>query len=339
MALLDVFAGTLWALYRRARALARRLSTYPEVIVVGLVVAIWLAAGVLFSIVEGIPLPLALYWALVTITTVGYGDIVPHTWAGRIIAMLTIVAGIAGFTAMVSLTAERLIDAAQRRREGLISYRGSGHVVIIGWNPATEAAYNELRNMGLSRHIVLVHEKGPVIHDEMTTTVRGDPTRTETLLRASVDKASMAIVALDDDAKTALTVLAVKALNPRARIVAEALYPEHVDLIHRAGADIVLATRTLGGRLLAAALLEPGAAMFVEDAASSFTGRARFKEIPGKLFAGKRFGDVVYELRRKGCTPVAVRRGMALIPNPPDSLVILESDAIVVVTHREGEGC
>ena len=339
MALVSVLAGVLVAAYRRLRGIARKLSMYPEVVVVLLVTAIWFTSGLLFSIAEGIPLPLALYWALVTITTVGYGDIVPQTWAGRIIAMLTIVAGIAGFTAMVSLTAERLIDAAQRRREGLISYKGSGHVVIIGWNPATEAAYNELRQTGIAKHIVLVHDKGPVIHDEVTTTVRGDPTRTETLLRASVDKAAMAIVALDDDAKTALTVLAVKALNPRARIVAEALYPEHVDLIHKAGADIVLATRTLGGRLLAAALLEPGAAMFVEDAASTSFGKARFKEIPGERFAGKRFGDVMRELRKRGCTPVAVRRGTALIPNPPDSLVILESDAIVVISPREEETC
>ncbi len=339
MALLPVFAGVLLSLYRRIRGVIRRLSTHTEAVIVFFAFSVWLSAGIAFSIVEGIPLPDALYWALVTIATVGYGDIVPETPLGRLVASITIIAGIAAFTSLVSVTAERLIEAAQRKREGLIAYKGSGHVVIIGWNPACEAAYNELKNLGIARHIVLVHDRGPVIHDEVTTTVRGDPTRTETLLRASVDKAAMAIVALDDDAKTALTVLAVKALNPRARIVAEALYPEHVDLIHKAGADIVLATRTLGGRLLAAALLEPGAAMFVEDAASATYGKAKFKEIPGERFAGKRFGEVMRMLREKGCTPIAVRRGTALIPNPPDSLIILESDAIVVVTPREEDTC
>ncbi|WP_167827832.1 potassium channel family protein [Pyrolobus fumarii] len=339
MALLPVFAGVLIALYKKIVGITRKLLTHTEIVIVLFAFSVWIAAGIAFSIVEGINLPDALYWALVTIATVGYGDITPQTPLGKIVACITIVAGIAAFTSLVSVTAERLMEAAQRRREGLIVYKGEGHVVIIGWNPATESAYNELRSLNVAKHIVLVHERGPVIHDEMTTTVRGDPTRTETLLRASVDKASMAIVALDDDAKTALTVLAVKALNPRARIVAEALYPEHVDLIHKAGADIVLATRSLGGRLLAAALLEPGAAMFVEDAASAAYGKAKFKEIPGKRFAGKPFGEAMRLLREKGCTPIAVRRGTALIPNPPDSLIILESDAIVVVTPREEETC
>ena len=323
----------------KLRGWLRRLWVHTEIVILLFAFGVWLSSGIAFSIVEHIPLPLALYWALVTISTVGYGDIVPETPLGRLVASITIVAGIASFTALLSVTVERLVEAAQRRREGLISYRGEGHVVIIGWNPATEAAYNELKKLGAAKHIVLVHEKGPVIHDEVTTTVRGDPTRTETLRRAAVDRAAMIIVALDDDARTALTVLAAKGLNPRARIVAEALYPEHVDLIHKAGADIVLATRTLGGRLLAAALLEPGAAMFVEDAAAATAGKARFKELPGSRFAGKTYGEVVKILREKGCTPVAIRRGTALIPNPPDSIVILETDALVVITPRTEETC
>ncbi len=339
VALLAILATRLKRATRRLRGWARRLWVHTEIVILLFAVGVWFSAGLAFSVVEGVPLPLALYWALVTITTVGYGDIVPETPLGRLVASITIVAGIAAFTALVSVTVERLVEAAQRRREGLISYRGENHVVIIGWNPATEAAYNELKKLGAVKHIVLVHEKGPVIHDEMTTTVRGDPTRTETLRRAAVDRAAMIIVALDDDARTALTVLAAKGLNPRARIVAEALYPEHVDLIHKAGADIVLATRTLGGRLLAAALLEPGAAMFVEDAATATTGKARFKELPGSQFAGKTYGEVVKILRERGCTPVAIRRGTTLIPNPPDSIIILETDAIVVVTHRTGDTC
>ncbi len=321
---------------RRIKRVLRKLRRHILFTIAVIAVAVWFTAGVLFSIVEGLDLLTGLYWALVTIATVGYGDVIPSTPMGRFIASLTIVSGIAVFTAAVSVAAGSIVEAAEKRRKGFIHYRGRGHVVVIGWTPAAEAAIRELRLLDVPRAIVLVTEKAPTTLAEPeledVTIVRGDPTRRETLLRASIHRASMVIVTTNDDAKTALIVLAVRALNPRARIVAEALHPENVDLIHKAGADIVVPTRHLGGKMLAGAIIEPGAAMFVEDISREERREIELHEIPAKPYAGKRYIDVLLELRKKGLTLVAVRRGGRLLANPSDDLYIHEDDVLLVVS-------
>jgi voltage-gated potassium channel len=301
-------------------------------------VALWLISGVAFAIVEDRPVLEGLYWSIVTISTVGYGDITPTTPAGRAIATLTIAAGIAVYAGIVSVAAGAIVESAERRRQGYIRYRGSKHIVVVGWTPAAEAAIRELFDRGYTGDVVVVTSRPPAELrgglESRIILVRGDPERRETLLRANVPRASMVVVSTNDDAHTVLAVLSVRALNPTARIVAEALHPENVELIHKAGADIVVPTRDLGGRILAASMLELGAAMFVEDISRGDEGMLSIHEVPAARYAGRRYVDVMLELRRKGLTAVAVRRGNRLIPNPSDDLVLRPEDQLVVVVPR-----
>lgn len=332
---LPLLAAVLGLARRLVQRIARQLQRNIIFDIALIAVVVWLISGLSFSLVEGVDPATGLYWALVTMTTVGYGDIVPSTEAGRAIAMLTIVSGIAVYTALVSVAAGTIVEAAERRRQGYIRYRGVRHVVVIGWTPASEAAIRELRGRGYSGDIVLVTEKPAAVMRQIDiegiTIVRGDPTRRDTLLRANVPRASMVMVSTNDDAKTVLVVLAVRGLNADARIVAEALHPENVELLHKAGADIVVPTRDLGGRMLAASLLEPGAAMFVENISRAEERPIELHEMPAAPYAGRRYIDVLLELRRKGMTPVALRRQGRLIANPDDDMVIERDDVLVVV--------
>ena len=320
---------------RLLRRVKRALRRHVLADVALIAAAVWLTSGLLFSIVEGVGVFDGLYWALVTMTTVGYGDITPHTVYGKVIAMLTIISGIAVYTATISLAAGSIVEAAERRRQGYIRYRGVRHVVVVGWTPASEAAIRELRSRGYTGDIVLVTEKPTAVLREAelegVTLVRGDPTRRDTLLRANVPRANMVIVSTNDDATTVLVVLAVRGLNAKARIVAEALHPENVELMHKAGADIVVPTRDLGGRMLATSLIEPGAAMFVENISRAEARPIELHEIPAAPYAGRRYIDVLLEMRKKGLTPVAIRRRGVLISNPSDDTVIEPDDILVVV--------
>ncbi len=337
-----VAAGLLSVLLRLARTLRLVMRRHIIFDVLLVAVVVWVTSGTLFALVEGLDLFSGLYWALVTMTTVGYGDIVPTTTAGRIIAMLTIASGIAVYTATISVAASSIVEAAERRRQGYTRYRGVRHIVVVGWTPASEAAIRELRGRGYTGDIVLVTDRpASVVREaviEGVTFIRGDPTRRETLLRANVPRANMVIVSTDDDAKTVLVILAVRGLNPGARIVAEALHPENVELMHKAGADIVVPTRDLGGRMLATSLIEPGAAMFVEDISRAEARPIELHEIPAAPYAGRRYIEVLLDLRKKGITPVAIRRRGILIPNPADDMVIEPDDILVVVVPGVAAG-
>ncbi len=331
-----IHVASLIVVARRLKRLFKRLIRDIIFEIALIVIGIWLASGISFSLVEHVDIWTGLYWALVTMATVGYGDVVPHTPIGRLIACLTIVAGIASFTAMVSIAAGRIVERAERRRMGYIRYRGKRHILVVGWSPAAEAAVRELRARGYRGDIVVVTDK-PLVqireaHIPGLTIVRGDCTRRETLLRANVREANMVVVAVDDDAKAVLVVLLVRSLNPKVKIVAEALHPESVELLHRAGADIVVATRYLGGRMLASALLEPGVAMIMEGfAAAAGEHRLWIRELPGEPLAGKKYIDALIELRKRGMTLVAIRRRGELIPNPDDDMVIQPDDILIAV--------
>ncbi len=317
---------------RKIRSALRRHIIFDLLIMAA---SVWVIAGVSFSLVENLNIVDGLYWAIVTMTTVGYGDIVPRTMAGRIIAMLTIAAGIAVYTSFISVAASTILEAAQRKRQGYIRYRGVRHVVVIGWTPASEAAIRELRGRGYTGDIVLVTEKPVTAIRESVppgvTIIRGDLTRRDTLLRANVHRANMIMVSTDSDATTALIVLSVRGLNPKAKIVAEALHPESVELMHKAGANIVVATRDLGGRMLATSLIEPGASMFIEYISKAEAREIEIHELPASVYAGKRYIDVLLELRKKNITPIAIRRRGILIPLPEDDLVIEPDDILVVI--------
>ncbi|WP_367883151.1 ion channel [Thermococcus peptonophilus] len=105
------------------------------------VVLLSLVFAGLFAYFEGLGFFTAFYWAVITMATIGYGDITPQTEAGRVVAMVAAVAGISTFTALVSLLAEFLISSSLRRMMGMHRVGYSGHYVVIGQGGSSVASF------------------------------------------------------------------------------------------------------------------------------------------------------------------------------------------------------
>jgi len=323
----------IFVLYRVIRRLLRRFVGRVAIILAAFVLVLFVS-GAVFSCVEGRGVWDGIYWAFVTATTIGYGDVYPRTWLGRVVAVFTASMGIALFTALVGVVADQFAARAARAERGELPVREKGHVVVMGWTRYTERLVEELRVNLPEKRIVLLNMEGPVIRSDNIVTVRGDPARSRDQLRVSVDRAWAIVVSTGDDSKTILAVLHARRLNPNALIVAEAVERENIEPIRQAGADRVVYTGGLTGDLLASAVFEPSVPRLIIDLASSVEGIADLVEEPAGRYAGMRFLDALLEAKRsedKLLIAVVKPDGSILASPPPDYQIEGDDKLIVLI--------
>lgn len=156
----------------------------------------------------------ALYWAVTTASTVGYGDVTPTTAWGRVVAvgvMLTAIPILALIFANVTSAAAEL---RMRRLLGLGGGRRmNDHTLILGWNAQADVAARELLGAGFALCVVADTPSLPV-DDVRAAFVRADPVDEDALRRAHVETARAALVCLDDDGATVMAVIALRHLRP-----------------------------------------------------------------------------------------------------------------------------
>ncbi len=298
-------------------------------IVVLIFVVITAIYTIAFQMIEGKDILTSLYWTVITMATIGYGDITPETTAGKILAMLIAITGIAIYTAFASIIVEYITERNIRRLQGLDAVKDKGHVVIIGWNETTKEAYKELK-ANVDCEIVIVAQN-PIEH----RCVVGDFTDEETLKKAGIDKAKCVLISTGDDSKTILTTLLVKKLNPNANIVAEAIKIENTDLIRFAGANRVILSKGFAGRLLASAVFEESVVSFFEDVTTSMHGDDVF-EIPADEFEGLRIIDAMVKLKEShNYTLVGLVSDNNIVINPDPNEIIKKGDRILVIGRKK----
>ncbi|WP_342666385.1 potassium channel family protein [Palaeococcus ferrophilus] len=300
------------------------------------VVFLALVVAALFSHFEGVDFYTAIYWAVITMSTIGYGDITPATPMGRAVAMFSAVVGISAFTALVSLIAEHFISASLRRMMGMHGVKYEDHYVIIGRGNSVITCLEELKSAmekgeAEERPIVVVvptdEEKRRLDGVDVEVLV-GDPGVKETLKRAKVDRARYAVVALDNDSKAVFTTLLIKSLS-RAKVFVEVMLPENAELLRQAGADRVILGRAIAGRLLASSVFEPEVVDIIEDITTSF-GNYDVALIPAGEFEGESFGKAFEVLYSKGLYPLGYV-GEKIVLMPPMDDTIPQGSKLVVI--------
>ena len=195
-----------------------------------------------------------IWWAVITASTVGYGDFVPETTGGRLTGMLLILTG-AGFLSsfFVSLAATT-VTRQNDLLEGKSNYRGSGHLVIIGWNERSKGMIHALCQQNTLVSIALIDEtleKNPLSNKKVHF-IKGSPNLDNVLVKAGITKASKVIITADQnkgelqaDMHSIITLLAVKGLNTFVPCIIEILTHEQVENAKRAGADEIIETNII----------------------------------------------------------------------------------------------
>jgi len=220
---------------------------------------------------HGVNLIDSVYYATVTLSTTGYGDIVPYAPHTRLInAFLITPLRIAFLVLLIGTTIEVL---AARGREGyrIARWRKNmdEHVVVIGYGTKGRSAIHTLLGNGLAKEaIVVVDPSGTALgeaHADGLAVVTGDATRREVLRRAGVPRARQVIITTDRDDSTVLATLNARQLSPAAYIVAAVRESDNVQLVRQSGADSVVTSSDAVGRLVGLSSLSPTLGSVMED--------------------------------------------------------------------------
>ncbi|MGH8114547.1 MAG: ion channel, partial [Rhodanobacteraceae bacterium] len=181
----------------------------------------------------------ALYYAMVTMSTVGYGDITPQTSEAKLFTVSIIVLGVAVFaTSLTAVIAPLVTRSFQRivNRKGIRMQR-ENHFVVIGNTPLALNTWRELARRGhpTTRIVRQTPESG--VPDDVDLIV-GEPSDSDILLKAGADKAQAVLAMLDDDSENAFVVLAVKELGGKARTVAAVNDAHHLARVQLVQPDV-----------------------------------------------------------------------------------------------------
>lgn len=260
---------------RPGRVLAARAILVLALLVFVMVV-LWLERDGIRDQVDGVLTFIDLvYFAVISLTTVGYGDIVPVTERARLIdAVILTPTRLVVWLVFVGTAFELFFHKGlERIRMMRLQRQLTGHVIVCGYGHSGRTAAAELVSRGTAAEQLIVVDADDAMLKSAAEAghigLRGDATMQRTLQDAGVERAAAIIVATGRDDTNALVVLTIRQLNPGIRVISAVREEENGPLLRQAGADITVTPSRIAGYLLADAVAHRHVNDFVLDVLSS----------------------------------------------------------------------
>ncbi len=213
-----------------------------------------------------------LWWSIITFSTTGYGDKVPTTLGGQILAIVTIFVGVAAMSLLSGALASLFVERNTRARRGLMDFKDlSGHLIMCGWRDDMKDILSDILHTSTGLRpdqVVLVSNVEPERVQELQEDedlrglkfVRGDYHAELALIRASVKTARKVVIIADTlessspsevDSKTVMAVLTVKSLSRDVYVTAEVLDRKYESYLKHVQCDEILFSRDFARQMIA----------------------------------------------------------------------------------------
>ncbi len=279
----------------------------------------------------------AMYQTVTTVATVGFREVHPLSTGGKFFTMILILVGVSStlyaFSILIETLIEgRLADSLGRHRMERSINTMQGHIVICGWGRVGRSIASEVDEA--DRKLVVIDLDPDRLAGCPYPSVLGDATEDATLAAAGIERASALIAAVDADAANSFIILSARAACPELFIVARARSADSEEKLRRAGADRVVNPQHIGGTRMAAFVLRPHVAEFVDVVMRDRNLEFRLEELavgPASPIARKSMREA--RIRdRTGALVLAVREaGGQLRTNPPPETTIEAGDLLIAI--------
>jgi voltage-gated potassium channel len=301
-----------------------------------------LVVGTIGYLALGLSLLDAVYQTVTTVSTVGFHEVDPITPAGQVFTMALILVGVGAtlyaFSVLIETFLEgRLNELLGRRRMEQSIASLHDHVIICGWGRVGRAIAAEVVEAG--RNLVIVERDETLLDGVAHPVVVGDATEDDVLRRAGIDRAAALIAAVDGDAANSFITLSARALNAGLFIVARARSEDTGEKLRRAGADRVVNPQSIGGSRMAAFVLRPHVAEFLDVVMRERTLEFRLEEVPvaaGSPIVGQSLRDT--HLRdRTGALVLALRDENGTFQTNPSPDTEIQSGQVIIAIGTQAE--
>lgn len=286
----------------------------------------------------------AFYMTIITVTTVGYGEIRPLSTEGKIFTAFLIVLSVFIFAFAISVISEYILsrNSLQLLKKKKVKNQIDqlqNHIIVCGFGRNGMQAAERLR--AYERPFVIIERDREVIekHEEEALFVEGDANEDEVLLSAGIERAKYLIAALPDDAVNLFVVLSARQLNKKLFIISRASLATSQKKLKLAGADKVIMPDRIGGDHMASLVVMPDLIDFMDKLSTEGENTTNLEEVAIEDFGDQREGSSLRDLdlrRKTGCTIIGyVEPGGNYIINPEADLKLQSRGKVIVLGRPE----
>lgn len=286
-----------------------------------------------------------LYMTVITLATIGYGEIHPLTAAGRVFTIILIIVGVTVFGFLVSILTQAVVEnqialALGRRRLFKDISQLKDHYILCGAGRVGMRIIDEFKKKGVDYVII---ERDEIVAEKLLTkgnlVLIGDATDETVLEGARVRTAKALITAASTDAENVYIVLTTRGLNPDIYIVTRANDLAAERQLKRAGANKVVSPVLMGSHRMAQAALTPAVADFIELTTMTESLDLNFEQVrivEGSLLDGKRIKDSRIRSEHNAMIVAITPREGEMIFNPNGEQMLSAGDLLIAIGTRSG---
>ncbi len=317
---------------------------WPVLAGLAAVVLIFVLGTAGYMIVEEWDLFDSVYMMIITLATVGYGEVHPLSKAGRIITSVVILTGVGTFFYLAGAIVQLVIEGHIQNIFGRRWMRRAiekmqGHTIVCGYGRIGSIVAREIMAEG---HDVVVLERSQALVEDLERKgmafISGDATKDDVLLAAGLSRAKALVSALTDEAANVYVTLTARQLNPDIYIVARSDSPDHSQRLSRAGANQVLFPHLYGGMRMAQSVLRPTVLGFMDLAMRGDIEDLQMEQLTisqDSPVAGK---DLIHSQLRQRFNVIVIgikKPDGKLLFNPQPQAVLESGDTLILVGGKQ----
>lgn len=290
----------------------------------------------------------AIWYSLVTLTTVGYGDFYPVTKPGKFLGLILIFSSLGIIGILIGRTTEYFRGYKEHKKMGYYGTKFKDHIIIVGWDDFSRSVTPELINAD-KKVAVITDKKDDIelIYEQFSKdnifVLYSDFHNVAQYAKANIMDSAMVFINLSNDSDNLICVLNIKKHYENRSFLVTLEGGNLKETFQSAGVTCIISKNEIAAKLTASYIFEPDVAHFASDLLSSTKSDIeydfqQFKVVKDNPYVNKRYGDVFYELKKKYNIVLAGlcktrAHGRELIKLPEDDQLVELNDYLIMILN------